>query len=263
MFIFLSKLLPLFIYPVGLTICLLVFSLILTKHRKWHTITLISALIILSIGGNRWVAQSLARSLEWRYIQQDKLPQASTIVLLGGATHSASYPRPTVEINGAGDRLLYTINLYKHGKAEHILLSGGSIDNITIDAQPAEDMKILLTSLGIPNDTIWIENQSRNTYENAVFSQRILKEHNINEIILVTSAMHMPRSVALFKKLGIQVIPAPTDFTVTKNGWEYLTHPTPSVFLINLIPTADNLSLTSKALKEYIGMVTYSLRGWM
>jgi uncharacterized SAM-binding protein YcdF (DUF218 family) len=185
------------------------------------------------------------------------------IVVLGGATESAIYPRPTVEVNGAGDRIFYTYWLFQHGVAGHILLSGASIDWLSADKQPADDMANLLENMGVPAEALWLESESLNTYENAVYSARLLETQHIRRIILVTSAIHMPRSVSLFQKQGLEVVPAPTDFTVTQAGWEQITHPHLETLLINLVPSADNLSLTTKALKEYIGILVYSLRGWM
>ena len=101
MFIFLSKLLPPFIYPLGLACLLLVLALILTRplgrsktvHLGWLRAVLILALLTLWLGSNRWVASSLARSLEWRYLPPNETPQADVIVLLGGGGEAAEYPR--------------------------------------------------------------------------------------------------------------------------------------------------------------------------
>ena len=73
----------------------------------------------------------------------------------------------------------------------------------------------------------------------------------------------MPRSVALFEKQGIQVIPAPTDFAVTEASWSKLTNINLAAQLVNLLPGTSNLSLTTNALKEYLGMLAYRLRGWL
>ncbi len=72
-----------------------------------------------------------------------------------------------MEVDQAGDRLIYAAQLYHQGKAEHLLLSGGRIDWISSGAPPAEDMAALLEMLGVPRQALWLESQSRNTYENA------------------------------------------------------------------------------------------------
>ncbi len=73
----------------------------------------------------------------------------------------------------------------------------------------------------------------------------------------------MPRSVALFEKQGFEVIPAPADFSVTQEGWEQLKSGGLGSQLYSLLPSAESLSLTTRMLKEYVGMLIYRLSGWM
>ena len=221
------------------------------------------ALVVLWLGSTRWIALGMVRSLEWRYLPMTQMPSADAIVLLGGGTESAEYPRQTVELNSSGDRVLYAAWLYKQGKAPHILLSGGLIDWLDTGNTPAEDMAVILDMMGVPKEALWLESTSRNTYENAVNSRKFLNEKGINRIILVTSALHMPRSVDLFKHQGFDVIPAPTDYSVTQAAWQRLTNPNLATQLLNLMPNIDNLSSVTRALKEYLGMLVYRLRGWM
>jgi len=262
MFLYLSKLLPPLVYPLGLA-CLLILLALILRRPRLRTAVLLVALGLLVIGGNRWVAVSLARSLEWRNLPVGELPEAQAIVVLGGGTLSAQYPRQTVEVDQAGDRLIYAAQLYHQGKADHLLLSGGRIDWISSGAPPAEDMAAILEMLGVPRQAMWLESQSRNTYENAANARAFLEPMGIQRILLVTSASHMPRSVALFEKQGFQVIPAPTDFSVTQAGWEKLKAGGLATQVLSLLPSAENLSLTTRMLKEYFGMIIYRLSGWM
>ena len=103
---------------------------------------------------------------------------------------------------------------------------------------------------------------SLNTYQNAVNVKKILSERGIDRVLLVTSAMHMPRSLAIFKHLEINAIAAPTDFLVTKGEIQELSS-TPKGAILNLLPDSKNLHNFTLALKEYIGMVVYRLRGWV
>jgi uncharacterized SAM-binding protein YcdF (DUF218 family) len=263
MFIFLSKLLPNFVYPLGLVCIFIILALILYRKPAWQRLVLVLALVVLWLGSTRWIALGMVRSLEWRYLPMTQMPSADAIVLLGGGTESAEYPRQTVELNSSGDRVLYAAWLYKQGKAPHILLSGGLIDWLDTGNTPAEDMAVILDMMGVPKEALWLESTSRNTYENAVNSRKLLNEKGINRIILVTSALHMPRSVDLFKHQGFDVIPAPTDYSVTQAAWQRLTDPNLATQLLNLMPNIDNLSSVTRALKEYLGMLVYRLRGWM
>ena len=264
MFVFLSKFLPTFVYPLGLTFILIVFALIIRRRQRLQTAVLLFILLILLAAGNRWTAFALARSLEWRYLPLESVPEVEVIVVLGGGTESGQYPRPAAEINGAGDRVLYAARLYKEGKADHLLLSGGNIEwNDGRTMTPAQEMQDILTLMGVPEEALWQQPKSQNTYEDALYCAEILKEKGIRRVLLVTSAQHMPRSVALFTHQGIEVIPAPVDYTVTEAGWNDLFQPDIETFLVNLVPNTGSISLTSGVLKEYIGMWIYHLRGWM
>lgn len=264
MFIFLSKFLPNFIYPLGLVFILVILALFLRRKQRWLTTVLILTLLCLLLGGNRWLSFWLARSLEWRYLPLNPVPQADVIVILGGGTESEQYPRPMVEVNSAGDRVLYAARLFKEGKAPHLLLSGGNISwsNARV-MSPADEMADLLDLMDIPQDAIWLQPKSQNTYEDALFCSQIIKEKGLQRVLLVTSAQHMPRAVALFQHQGITVIPAPVDYTVTQPGWDNLFAPNFETFAVNLMPNVSSLSLTTAVLKEYLGIWVYALRGWL
>ncbi|MGB8252773.1 MAG: YdcF family protein, partial [Anaerolineaceae bacterium] len=174
---------------------------------------------------------------------------------------SPQYPRPMVEVNAAGDRVIYAAELYKQGKASFILVSGGNIPSL--DARtttPAEDMAMLLNMLGIPREVIWLQPNSANTAEDAQYSSRMLKDSGITQVILVTSAIHMPRSVGLFTAQGIQVIPAPVDYTVTREVWNDLWGGNWQEMIMSAMPNASSLAQTTNAMKEYIGMLVNSLQ---
>lgn len=263
MFVFLSKFLPIFVYPLGLAIVLLLVALSLRQTSRWQSVCVLAALAILYIGSISWVAKTLTRSLEWQYLPLETYPQAEIIVVLGGSTSSVQYPRQIVEVNGAADRLLYAAHLYHQGVAPKLLLSSGYITWMSERNAPAEDMAEILKMLGVPEEVLWLETESRNTYENALYTRRILEEQGIDQVILVTSALHMPRSVALFEKQGFEVIPAPVDYNITQVSWERLWEPDPVVQVFNLLPSVGNLQDTTEALKEYIGIFVYGLRGWL
>lgn len=262
MFVFLSKLLPLLIYPLGLALLILVVALFWKRAARP---LIVVAILLLLLAGNRFVSYSILRTLEYRYLPPEGAPQAGAIVVLGGGTRSADYPRPIVEVNEAGDRLLYAAELYRQGAADHILVTGGSIEFLRPEGVAPEgtDMATFLETLGVPEDAIWVEARSRNTYENALFSEEMLEKEGIDDILLVTSAMHMPRSVPLFEAQGLAVTPAPTDYLVSQAEWEHLWRGGLEAQLLNLLPNAEYLAYTTRALKEYIGIVIYSLQGWM
>ena len=253
--LFFSKLLPVFVYPVGIVCVLLTLALILRRKTAWMIGLTVAALVILTLAGNRWIAFSLVRSLERQYPPIDLPVQADAIVVLGGATEAISFPRQIPEVNGAGDRVIYAAYLYREGAAPLVLVSGGRIDWYgPAESSQAQEMAALLVFMGVPQGQIILEENARNTAENAQFSAELLRQMGAKRILLVTSAMHMPRAVPLFESLGMDVIPSPADYIVSDVEWESLVHAGPAAQIINFLPSAGSLNLTTNALKEYLGI---------
>ncbi|MEB3357240.1 MAG: YdcF family protein [Synechococcales bacterium] len=263
MFLFLSKLLPLFVYPLGFAcLCLLVALITVWKRPRIAAVSITLALLVLGLAGNAWVSASLVRSLEVQHVPTAELPNADAIVVLGGSVRPQVPPRPWVEVSEEGDRPLYGALLYREGKAPRVILSGGRISWMSDGSPESEDMATILKAMGVPAEAILQDPDSLNTYENAVNVKQILEENGMNRILLVTSALHMPRSLMIFRKLGIEAIAAPTDFWELRQVEEE-SLPTIRALLIKAIPDASNLESFTRALKEYIGIVVYRLRGWL
>jgi uncharacterized SAM-binding protein YcdF (DUF218 family) len=263
MFVFLSKFLPLFVYPAGLITILLILAIVFHRRKRVWVSLIVVSLVILFVGGNRWVSTSLVKSIEWQYLPPAEVPHADVIVVLGGGTDANVYPRQMPEVNGAGDRVLYAAKLYKEGKADHILVSGGNITWLNGQStSPAEDMTEILELMGVPADAIWQQGKSQNTYEDALYSSQILKEKGASTVLLVTSAIHMPRAAALFRKQGIEFTPMPTDYSVSEAEWDDLVKGSFPAQVINLVPSATYIKMTTTALKEKIGLVVYEMEGW-
>ncbi|BAZ15322.1 hypothetical protein NIES4071_71940 [Calothrix sp. NIES-4071] len=262
MFLYLSKLIPLFFYPLGLS-CVVLIVAFLTVWRRPRTAAfcIAFALILLLVSSNGWVSRYFVRSLEWQNTPS-QLPNAEAIVVLGGATRSAFLPRPTVDLQESGDRVIYAAQLYRQKKAPFIILSGGRIEWFGKGTPESEDMATILTSIGIPKEALIQDPDSLNTYQNAVNVRKILEQRNIKRVLLVTSAIHMPRSLLIFQKQNIDVIAAPTDFLVSNGELQELTS-TPKAAILNLLPDTANIDQFTSALKEYIGIVIYRLRGWL
>lgn len=264
MFLYLSKLLPLLVYPLGLACLLLLAVVLLRKRPRWVLWLGLAAFLLLWLGGNRLVSMALARSLEWQFLPPVELPTAEVIVLLGGGERGEAAPQQLAGINEAGDRLIYTAWLYQQDAASHVLASGGVVGVDGPSLEPgAESMRQLLNIMGVPDSALWLEPHSRNTYENAVETKKLLDAKGIRRIILVTSAMHMPRAQAIFAKQDFDVIPAPTDYRVTQTNWDYYLTPDVAIQAFNLFPSAEALDNTVQTLKEYTGILVYRLRGWL
>lgn len=262
MFLYLSKALPLLVYPLGLALILITVALVVRRWRRFSSLLLIFAAGLLLFFSNGSIAGQLARSLEWQYLPDDNVPSADAIVLLGGATRAGVYPRRMTEMNEAGDRIIEAARLYRLGKAPLIMASGGAIDWLGSSTPEADGMQELLEFVGVPSSAIVVDRLARNTYENAVNIRALADERGVNRILLVTSALHMPRSIAIFESQGFEVIPAPTDFeiTVSDSGGAMASI---SAILYQLLPDVQYLELSTRALKEYLGAFVYQLRDWM
>jgi len=276
--LFLSKLLPIFCYPLGLSSLLIAIALVnllwksrlsrnassakisftLFKKNRVSSILLAIALVILLLSSNEIFSKALVRSLEWRYLPNGDLPQAEAIVVLGGGTRPRISPRPWYEVSEAGDRILYGSWLYKRGKAPLLVVTGGRAEWYGEGGNPeSEDMAAIAEVMGVPSSAIVQESQSFNTRDNAVNTKQILDKKGGNKILLVTSALHMPRSIEIFRKVGLEIIPAPTDFLSVKND-----NSKGFALILDLLPSAEALKNTTNAIKEYIGLFIYQLAGW-
>jgi len=146
---------------------------------------------------------------------------------------------------GADDtRLGLGLALYRDGRAPIMLLSGGD--------REAEQMARTLQPQGLPAGAVLIESESMSTHQNATYSAAMLKREHRTTIILVTSAIHMPRAIASFRQQGLTVIAAPS----TEPRSEIIPMASP------WWPTKEAMRLTTRCMREHIGLWTYKLLGW-
>ena len=263
-FVYFSKMVPAFVYPVGLTFVLLVAALCCVRSEKWRGRFLVAALAIIWICGLPFPAAWLTRALETAYPPLPNGEKADMIVVLGGGTESFETPRPMVEIGGAGDRILYAAKLYHEGRADKVLFGGAYFSVLNGEkTSVASEMAEIAKTLNVPEDAILLQETSLNTAEEAVADAEILRAAGAKKIIVVTSATHMYRAVGLFAKQGFDVVPAPTDYSYSDAEWKNLTTPTPEKWYQYVIPQSGNIRALETALKEYLGVFVYRIRGWL
>ena len=123
---------------------------------------------------------------------------------------------------------------------------GGAGFGSTVESEVMAETAV---SLGVNRQGILIETNSRDTEDQA---REVKKIVGSERFVIVTSALHMPRVMALFKKQGLRPIPAPTDFWIKKTSG---FHPK------NYFPGADNLKMTERVVHEYLGLIWAKLRG--
>lgn len=204
------------------------------------------------------VAHVLVAALEEIHHPSDFPPPIAngTIVVLGGGLRDAGSLRPHTELTEESMRQAACgADLHHHGTAPSLLVTGG--DARVFGSGPAEAavMKEWATRLGVSATAIITEDQARTTYENAVRTKDLLGDRT--SIILVTSALHMPRAAALFRAQGFDVIPYPCGFhernRVTE-GWETLS-------IFDVLPATWAFREISEAIEELAGIAVYRLAG--
>jgi len=245
------------VYPIGLALLLLGIALVFMMiRRRIIAIWVLSvALTWLSLWSLPPVADSIARSLEgqFKHMSIDMVPKADVILVFGGVMRPALPGHPYPDLNAAADRVWHAARLYHAGKAPKVILSGGR-NNWQYDwPTQAETMAIFLVALGVPPDVILLEEKSLTTYENAIYCLEMMHHQGMVNALLVTSALHMPRSMAVLKSYDFNVIPVATDF-------EAVIQPRSSS---NWLPSAFALQRSTYALHEWIGLAVYRLRGWI
>lgn len=233
--------------PPGIIIILmLILSLWLYPSKKQIARFLLFVTACLYIFSIQITGDLLIHSLESKYIPP-QTTKGDVIVMLGaGATSDTNDLDGRGELSGVGaNRLLTTARLYKQTKLP-IIVSGGAV--FKDSGNEAEIAKRQLISLGIPKNKIILENKSLNTEQNALFTKKVMKLKRLKHPILVTSAFHMERAVLNFTRLGIEVLPYPTDFQTNQNISMY-----PSKFI------PDDLMNIRLALKEYLGILAIKI----
>lgn len=254
--VFLLKLLAIPLYPLGFCLTLIITGLTLVYLRRRHGPLVIAVgTALLYVVSTQFISQLLVRSLEAPYFKPTELPaNCSAIVVLGGCGMPMVPPRTFPEISEAGDRLLHAARLYKMGIAPRVITSGGIVvGSFRQEVTEGEHNALLLREIGVDSSAIVIEKKARNTADHGPNIAAILDSlHLPKKIILVTSAAHMNRSLAVFRKHGYTVFPAATDFQSNS----YLIDN-----IMDFLPSAWSLSNATSAFYEYYGIVGYKLLG--
>ena len=268
----LSKLLPALLYPLGLGL-LLGLAGLLGRRRRWGPWLSGGGLLLLTLFALPPTSRQLMRSLERRSLElmPATIPQADAVVLLGGGLRPPLPPRRAVEVAEGGDRLLTALRLMRQGKAPLLVTSGNRVHFTALPAaspggaDPAAPeaawARQLAIELGLPARAIRLNPGSRNTAEEARDIGRLGKRMGWRRILLVTSAYHLPRSLATFqRRSGLEVIGVACDFQL--EDAQHHGRPTAASLALDLVPTASALELSTVALKEHLGLLLYRLRGW-
>lgn len=251
MFFIISKLLYFFISPFN---WLLIFALlaffIKDKKRKKRWIIISTCWFL--VFSNPFIIQKLM--INWQ--AERKIPAAGeqyqTGILLAGFV-GFEFKSNQGFYGAASDRFIQAVRLYKLGHIKKILITGGSGSIWRQQYKEADFVKEQLQEMGVAATDVLSENQSRNTYENAVNSKKLLDSLQIKgPYLLITSAMHMKRSQKVFTKAGLETVAYPCNFNAVNN---------PIRFFDAVIPSYKSFENWDIFLKEVVGLLVYKLTG--
>jgi uncharacterized SAM-binding protein YcdF (DUF218 family) len=177
------------------------------------------------------------------------IDSADAIVVLSGMLEINQVEDSTYIEWGDPDRFFGGIALFKAGKAQKLVFTGGKMPWDKVKKTEGEVLREYAVSNGIPSENIFVTKNVENTADEAVAVKELIRPSK--RIILVTSAYHMYRAKRLFQKQGIEVIAYKVDYKATRNQTKNI---------IDFLPNVEDLKLTETGIREIIGRLFYLIK---
>jgi uncharacterized SAM-binding protein YcdF (DUF218 family) len=228
----------------GLLLTAALAALVVCRSRRWRT-----AVVVLVLA-YAWTPLAVVAALLWEPYQASMPKDVGAIVVLAGAVHDPIAPvaEPLLG-HSTYERCVYAAQLYHEVGGMRVIVSGGTIP--PAPTAYADAMRRELVRRGVRPQHILMERQSRSTYENALYSAKLLEANNVTKIALVTSATHMRRAAAAFRHQGIAVAPAACAYRSTYD-----------LELGDVLwPNRTAISWNDELAHEFFGFAWYRLRG--
>lgn len=254
MFFFLSKTLNYLMMPLVIISVLFVISAIF--KNKWRKRCFVSGLVLLLLFSNEFIANELMTVWEIPATPYQAIEKKYTWgILLSGVARAGMKPDDRVYFSRGADRVVHTVQLYKLGIIEKVLVTGGSGRLLDIGERESNDLADAMVLMGVDPADIIIESESRNTHESAVAVKNILLNNaQPNDCILITSGYHMRRSLGCFNKV---------DWKMDSFSADFLSHPRSYTFDTLFIPKTEALVIWQHLIKEIIGYISYTAVGYI
>ena len=256
MFFFLSKTVSFLAMPFTL-ITLLFLASGIVKSGTWRRRLFRTGVALLLFFSNDFIANEAMHG--WEIPPTPFSAMSKTYeygVMLTGVTLNDFQPADRVYFSRGADRVVHTVDLYKRGLIRKIIISGGEGRVLYKGRREADDIFKAMVLMGVHPDDLIVENDSRNTYESAVHVKELIRNSNSDdsELLLITSAFHMRRSRACFRKADVATAVFSTDF---------YTHPRYFDPGTLLVPKVEAILIWHKLFKEWIGMIAYKVAGYI
>lgn len=252
----LKKIVAPFLFPVPLSLLFSLsglFLLFFTRRRRTGKVLVAVGILIFALLSFDQISSKIISPLEQRYgayspsISGNVSDPVKYVAVLGGGHASDPSLPVTSQLSRASLlRLVEGIRVYRKNPGSKMILSGGAVFDPVPEAKTLADSA---RALGVKGDDIIMESDSKDTKDQARFIKKIVGG---NRFVLVTSASHMPRAMALFRKLGMDPIPAPAGHLAKKSK-----ELSPGQFF----PSAGSLQKSERAVYEYLGILWARLRG--
>jgi len=226
------------------------------RSARWReqvgpvAIACFALLLVLSTPAAKFVALG---SLEWWYRPESAPPSSrDTVVVLAGGQILEDARGERIRLSDTSlTRCLEALRLYRQASGCRLVLSGGKVDAAEPGLSLAASMREFLLQCGVMDSDIVLEDQSSTTYENALRSKDLIPAEGPGKVYLVTTAYHMWRSEGCFRRLGVEVVPAPCDFHA-----QFFKADAKAV-----LPSANGVQGVNDAAHEWIGLAWYWLAG--
>lgn len=253
MFFWTAKILWTLFSPLHLLALIMLAGLVLESFgkRAGRSLLCLGATLFLFFGFMP-VGPNLMVWLETRYEKPKLPPGVDGIIVLGGAFNSyQSEQTKQLSVNEHAERMISFVELAQKYPQAKLVFTGGSGHMLQPTRTESEDAKDFFNAIGFNDERVTYETRSRNTYENAIYSKETAQPKEDELWVMITSASHMRRAAAVFKKAGWDVIAYPVD---PETGLDYDWRAWPITFVRNF----DQLET---AMKEIIGYWAYEITG--
>ena len=251
---YLSKILWLILNPFNIFIFITLLSIFLyfIKLRRLSLIIFLINFVFIALISFLPIGSYLIYNIEKEYHSYIKPPdQVDGILILGGATNPLLYNEyHQISLNGSSERLVESVFIIKKFDKAKVIFSGGSGLVNRPDLDHAQVAKSFYKKIGIETNKITFEDESRNTYENIIYSKKIANPKINENWLLITSASHMKRALLIADKNNWKLIPYAVDFKNIKNF----------KFIPNL-KLLKNLNTFQQGSHEWLGLISYYLMG--
>ncbi len=256
MFFYLSQFLSFLVMPLTIVMILILLGAIYIR-RKWGKKLLWTGIGLLLFFTNPFLSNLALLAWEPDFKSFDEIEKHEIGIVLTGVTNLSKTAYDRTFFNKGADRITHALQLYRMGKIKKILITGGQGLNPVNPQSEAELLKRFLLMAGMPKTDILIEDQAKNTAQNAEFTRVFLEQKGISidqKFILITSAFHMTRAKGCFDKVGLKTVTFPVD---------YYSHEVKYDVPALIFPDADSISYWHKLVKEWIGITVYRMVGYM